>query len=116
GEKTIIVDDSTGTPAGIPLSEAMWIAMTDAGLPLAAPSRGANARSGTTEANVVQQKYFADVATKVVLPLFKDSNKPFVLVFWSRDPDGTQHGQGDSLLKVEPGINGPTSLAAVRNA
>ena len=64
----------------------------------------------------MQQKYFADVATKVVLPLFKESNKPFVLVFWSRDPDGTQHNQGDSLLKVEPGINGPTSRAAVKNA
>jgi arylsulfatase A-like enzyme len=51
-----------------------------------------------------------------VLPMFKARNKPFVLVFWSRDPDGTQHNQGDSLLEVEPGINGPTSRAAVRNA
>jgi hypothetical protein len=122
GEKTVVVDDSTGTPAGVPLSQAMWIALTDAGLPLAAPNRGGNARignattPGTTGANVAQQKYFADVATKVVLPMFKESNKPFVLVFWSRDPDGTQHNQGDSLLKVEPGINGPTSLAAVKNA
>jgi len=122
GEKTIVVDDSTGTPAGVPLSQAMWVALTDAGLPLAAPNRGGNARignaitPGTTEANVAQQKYFADVATKVVLPLFKESNKPFALVFWSRDPDGTQHNHGDSLLKVEPGINGPTSLAAIKNA
>ena len=122
GEKTVVVDDSTGTPAGVPLSQAMWIALTDAGLPLAPPSRGANARignasvPGTTEANVVQQKYFADVATKVVLPMFKEINRPFVLVFWSRDPDGTQHNHGDSLLKVEPGINGPTSLAAIKNA
>ena len=122
GAKSIIIDDSTGSPAGIPLSQAMWIALTDAGLPLAAPNRGGNARigtsttPGTTEANVAQQKYFADVAAKVVLPMFKESNKPFVLVFWSRDPDGTQHNHGDSLLKVEPGINGPTSLAAIRNA
>ena len=28
---------------------------------------------------------------KVVLPMFKARDKPFVLVFWSRDPDGTQH-------------------------
>ncbi len=48
--------------------------------------------------------------------MFKARNKPFVLVFWSRDPDGTQHNQGDSLLKVEPGINGPTSRAAIKNA
>jgi arylsulfatase A-like enzyme len=39
-----------------------------------------------------------------------------VLVFWSRDPDGTQHNQGDSRNALVPGINGPTSLAAIRNA
>ena len=71
---------------------------------------------GTTVANLVQQGYFADVAAKAVLPMFKARNKPFVLVFWSRDPDGTQHNQGDSLLNVTPGINGPTSLAAIKNA
>jgi hypothetical protein len=64
----------------------------------------------------VQQDYFASVATRVVLPMFMDRNKPFVLVFWSRDPDGTQHNQGDSLNTLVPGINGPTSLAAIRNA
>ena len=50
-----------------------------------------------------------------MLPLFKDRNKPFVMVFWSRDPDGTQHNQGDSLGRLIPGINGPTSLASIRN-
>jgi hypothetical protein len=29
--------------------------------------------------------------------------KPFVLAYWSRDPDGTQHGQGNSLGQVTPG-------------
>ncbi len=48
--------------------------------------------------------------------MFKARNKPFVLVFWSRDPDGTQHNQGDSLNSVTPGINGPSSLAAIKNA
>jgi len=122
GEFTIIVDDATGSDAGIPLTSAMQEAMKAAGLPLKAPSRGANGKTGdaktpgTLVANVEQQKYFADVAAKVVLPMFKASNKPFVLVFWSRDPDGTQHFQGDSLLKLTPGINGPTSLAAIKNA
>src|SRR6185312_5347991 len=46
----------------------------------------------------------------------KTRNRPFVLVFWSRDPDGTQHNQGDSLGKITPGINGTTSLAAIKNA
>ncbi len=122
GENTILVDDSTGSAAGIPLSQAMKDALAAAGLPLVAPSRGDNGKAGdnktpgTVIANVVQQGYFADVAVKVVLPMFKTRNKPFVLVFWSRDPDGTQHNQGDSLLSVTPGINGPTSLAAIKNA
>jgi hypothetical protein len=93
-----------------------------AGLPAKAPSRGDNgaagnaATPGTTAANAPQQQYFVDVATRVVLPLFKERGTPFVLVFWSRDPDGTQHNQGDSLNRLTPGINGPTSRAAVRNA
>jgi hypothetical protein len=122
GETTIIVDDATGSPSGVPLSQEMKDALSKLGLPLTAPSRGANGKAGdgktpgTTVANVGQQKYFADVAAKAVLPMLKARNKPFVLVFWSRDPDGTQHNQGDSLLKVTPGINGPTSLAAIKNA
>ncbi len=71
---------------------------------------------GTTVPNSAQQQWMADVTTKVVLPQFKAAGKPFVLVFWSRDPDGTQHFQGDSHLKLKPGINGPTSMAAIRNA
>ncbi len=71
---------------------------------------------GVVVANVEQQDWLAAVATKVLLPRFKAQGRPFVLVFWSRDPDGTQHGQGDSLNSLEPGINGPTSKAAIRNA
>jgi len=48
--------------------------------------------------------------------MFKARNKPFVLVFWSRDPDGSQHNTGDSLNTITPGINGPTSMAGIRNA
>jgi type I phosphodiesterase/nucleotide pyrophosphatase len=122
GLLSIVIDDSTGTAAGIPLSKDVQNALTAAGLALATPSRGENGKAGdfktpgTTNANVVQQAYFADVAVKVVLPMFKARNKPFVLVFWSRDPDGTQHNQGDSLNALTPGINGPTSLASIKNA
>jgi len=51
-----------------------------------------------------------------VLPMFKARGKPFVLVFWSRDPDGSQHNTGDSLNTLTPGINGPTSMAGIKNA
>jgi hypothetical protein len=56
------------------------------------------------------------VATKVLLPGFAADNKPFVLLFWSRDPDGTQHNQGDSLQQLAPGINGETSRRGLQNA
>jgi arylsulfatase A-like enzyme len=122
GGRTIVVDDSTGSEKGIPLSPEMQKALKAAGLPLATPPRGENAKAGnsttpgTTVANLVQQDYFADITAKVVLPMFKTRNKPFILVFWSRDPDGSQHNQGDSHLQLTPGINGPTSLAAIKNA
>jgi hypothetical protein len=122
GQHTIVVDDMTGRPGGIPLSDGLTQRMTANSLPLQAPTRGDNGRAGTntvpgtTVANVEQQNFFAAVATKAVLPWFKERAHPFVLVFWSRDPDGTQHNQGDSLGRLIPGINGPTSLAAIRNA
>ena len=122
GAPTIVVDDATGTANGIPLAPEISDALKQASLPLAAPSRGANgetgtmSKPGTTVANITQQNYFVDVATKIVLPMFKARNQPFVMVFWSRDPDGSQHNQGDSLGTVTPGINGPTSLAAIKNA
>ena len=122
GQNSIVVDDSTGKPAGVALSVEMQNALKAAALPLEAPSRGANGSAGsfntrgTRVANVLQQAYFASVATNAVLPFFKQLDRPFLLVFWSRDPDGTQHNQGDSFLQLKPGINGPTSLAAVRNA
>ena len=122
GEETIIIDDLTGRPAGLPLSANTLEALQQASLPNLAPARGDNARAGdaktpgTHVANVEQQGYFADVTTKAILPMFKAAAKPFVLVFWSRDPDGTQHNQGDSLGQLVPGINGPTSQAAIKNA
>lgn len=122
GLHSIVVDDSTGGKSGVPLSDEMKEALTKANLPLVSPSRGANGKigdaktPGTTVANVEQQAYFANVASKVVLPMFKARNKPFVLVFWSRDPDGSQHNNGDSLNAVTPGINGPTSMAGIKNA
>ena len=122
GDPTIVVDDSTGSATGIPLNAALAEQLQAAGLPAAAPARGENGRAGnattpgTVYANIGQQDYFVDVAANAVLPLFKSRNKPFLLVFWSRDPDGSQHNQGDSLGRLVPGINGPTSLAAIRNA
>ncbi|MBM7483282.1 MULTISPECIES: alkaline phosphatase family protein [Bradyrhizobium] len=122
GLHSVVFDDATGGKNGVALSDEVKAALTKAGLPLATPPRGDNSKAGdaktpgTTAANVAQQAYFADVAAKVVLPMFKARNKPFVLVFWSRDPDGSQHNTGDSLNQIMPGINGPTSMAGIKNA
>src|SRR5262249_8262890 len=68
GAPTIIFDDSTGTDHGIALSQEVQDALTAAGLPLKAPSRGENGKAGnattpgTQVANVEQQAYFAAVA------------------------------------------------------
>src|SRR6202042_3647664 len=42
--------------------------------------------------------------------------KPFALLFWSRDPDITQHSAADSVGEYQPGINGISALAAARHA
>ena len=120
--QTVILDDSTGTgiDSGIPLAPAVQSALASAGLGIKPTPRdqpmGTVSIPGTLSANIGQQKWFADAATKAVLPMFVHSGRPFVLVFWSRDPDGTQHNHGDSLNKLQPGINGPTSRAAIANA
>jgi hypothetical protein len=124
----IIIDDNSGWPDngypdGAKLPDAVKAAIKAAGLPAMAPDRGLNSDPGAYNmpgvqvANVVQQDWLTAVVTKALLPMFKaQADQPFVIVVWSRDPDGTQHNEGDSLGSVTPGINGPTSLAAIRNA
>jgi arylsulfatase A-like enzyme len=122
GVQGVIADDATGSAARVPLARWVQDGLVQQGLATAPPPRGENGSSGsatvpgTLSANIAQQRWFADVFTRVVLPRFRDEHKPFYAVFWSRDPDGSQHNQGDSLNTIEPGINGPTSLAGIRNA
>jgi predicted AlkP superfamily pyrophosphatase or phosphodiesterase len=127
-----IFDDATGTPSGVPLPAGMADELTKASLSTEAPTRsngygptaawnngnsGNLRQPGTRRPNAVQQQWFADIATRVVLPAFqKDSGKPFLMLFWCRDPDGTQHNQGDSLGTLYPGINGESSRLALQNA
>jgi type I phosphodiesterase/nucleotide pyrophosphatase len=120
--RTLIVDDSTGRPVGVPLPQGWPDAIKAAGLQPEPPPRGDNANAGNSKTpgtrtpNSVQQQYFVDLAVKVILPRFKAANRPFVLVYWSRDPDSSQHNHGDSLGSLTPGINGATSMAAIRSA
>lgn len=119
--QTVFIDDATGngnlTP-NVPADVAAALLSSGVGSTAALRNQpaGSVAAAGTLNSNSQQQQYFADATTKAVLPTFKASGKPFVMVYWSRDPDGTQHNQGDSLNKLTPGINGPTSRAGVHNA
>lgn len=142
---TVIVDDNTGRTGGVPLRADIaaklnsdpYFTNTYVGSqygttnPTTAPNRtngapstsqqsngfsGNNTTPGTLAPNTVQQQYFTDVLNRAILPTFKDNGQPFATVFWSRDPDGSQHNQGDSLNSLTPGINGPTSRAGVKNA
>ncbi len=117
---TIIIESATGAPRGLPMREGTIALLKSAGLAPAPPPRhqpdGTNDTPGTQAANVDHQQWFADAATKAILPAFAKSPEPFVLVFWSGDPDQTQHAQGDSLNRLTPGINGATSRSAVQNA
>ena len=99
---TIILEGATGTPRAVPLSAAHARAAEGgrpaAGAAAATPVRPGRTRTpGTRAANIEHQQWFADAATKAILPAFAKSAEPFVLVYWSGDPDYTQHAQGDSL-------------------
>jgi arylsulfatase A-like enzyme len=128
----LIVDDATGNEGGFPLPSRFSEEIRKIGLPTDAPTRsngygatssgnngyaGTSKQPGTRLPNAVQQQWFVDVTTRVLLPMFKqESPKPFMLMYWSRDPDGTQHNGGDSLGSLSPGINGSTVRMALRNA
>lgn len=121
-ERAILIDDRTGRPGGIPVPAAIAARMARSGLAVLAPGRGDNGDAGnlrergTRSTNASQQTWFAAVTTRAVLPELRSRRRPFLLVYWSRDPDGTQHNHGDSQRSLEPGTTGPTVLAAVRDA
>ncbi|MGN6514977.1 MAG: alkaline phosphatase family protein [Rhizomicrobium sp.] len=108
GSGTIVIDDAMNTPKGIAIAPAIDDAIKAAGLPPTAPK--------TAVPNNEQQRYLAAIATKVVLPKLASSGHPFAMLYWSRDPDASQHGEKDSLGKLKPGINGPSGRAGIKDA
>ena len=138
------VSTTTGSQIAEPLSQAIADRFASAGLygqtvpgtttvattigALRIQPSGNLTTAGTLNANTVQQQFFADVTTKAVLPQFvsdiaSGASKGFAALYWSRDPDGTQHNNGDAFNAADPGnnsltigINGPTPKKAVANA
>jgi len=108
GNGTIVIDDALNTPKGIPVSPGIDAAIQAAGIAQTAPK--------TDVPNNAQQQYLIAVATNVVLPKLAASGHPFAMLYWSRDPDATQHAQKDGVGKLTPGINGPTAMAGIKDA
>jgi len=108
GSETLILDDNTGHPGGIGLPQWFTARMKAAFVEPQAPA--------TQVPNIPQEVYLMKATTRIVLPHFKQAGKPFAMLFWSRDPDASQHGARDSLGEYEPGINGPSGKAGTRDA
>ncbi len=92
----IVIDDATGTAAGPPLPPTLIKALALEGIPPEAPTRsngygatsqfnngysGDRTKAGTLIANIVQQQWFADAATRVILPSF--ARRPTSRSCWS---------------------------------
>jgi arylsulfatase A-like enzyme len=98
GNGTIAIDDAYG----ITVAPDVLDAIKAAGLSTPAPKPNVP--------NTEQQQYMIQVATKVVLPRLSASGKPFAMLYWSRDPDLSQH------LEKDGSINGKTGEAGIKDA
>jgi arylsulfatase A-like enzyme len=108
GSQTLILDDNTGRDGGFALPGWFSSQMKGVFLPGEVP--------GTQVPNIPQEVWLMKATTRIVLPHFKQAGKPFALLFWSRDPDMSQHNTKDSIGEYEPGINGPSGKAGTRDA
>lgn len=108
GSQTLLIDDNTGHDGGFGLPA--WFTRD-----MKANFVGPEAPR-TTMPDYDQEVWLMKATTRIVLPHFAESGKPFAMLFWSRDPDITQHNASDSVGEFDPGINGPTALAAARHA
>lgn len=108
GNGTLILDDATGSEGGFGLPNWFAANMRQAFIGPAAPK--------SAVPDIEQEVWLMKATNRIVLPHFQQTGKPFVLLFWSRDPDMSQHNTKDSVGEMVPGINGPSGLAGTRNA
>ena len=108
GNQTVIIDDSTGGEGGLGLSNWFTAGMRRAFVSPTAPK--------AMLPDIEQEVWLMKATTRIVLPHFRETGKPFALLFWSRDPDMSQHTTRDSVGELVPGINGPSGLAGTHNA
>ncbi|HEY1632159.1 MAG TPA: alkaline phosphatase family protein [Rhizomicrobium sp.] len=111
---SVLLDDSYnrklpgGAPAGVAIDPTLAAAIKTA--------TGKNEPPPTDIPNTAQQLYLEKAATDAVLPYLQTQGKPFVMLYWSRDPDASQHAQADGINTLLPGVNGKTSKAGIADA
>ncbi len=116
GPLGVFIDESTNRPKNLDGTPTMST-MLGGGLASDVQSAtGASAPPFTTTPNLTQQAYLASAATQSIIPNLKNADKPFAMLYWSRDPDTTQHGAHDSEGSLTPGINSVDAHAAIYNA
>lgn len=109
GPVGIFIDESTNKSEFSPTIGGPLAAEIKAATGLAAPA-------DTSAPNLAQQAYQQNAVTQVLIPRLKQSGKPFAMLYWSRDPDATQHAAADSEGKLVPGINSTNDRSAIYNA
>jgi arylsulfatase A-like enzyme len=117
GPLGLFIDDATNRPTnpdGSPTKSTMLGKSLATDIMRLAGGVEATPLSGTP--NIVQQAYLRQAMSQVVIPRLKESGKPFAMLYWSRDPDTTQHGALDSEGQLIPGINSTSGRAAIYNA
>jgi arylsulfatase A-like enzyme len=116
GPLGVLVDDSTNHPAGLDKMPTMsTILRGDYGNDVFGVT-GAGAPPFTTTPNLAQQAWLQSLTVQELIPSLVNHGKPFLLLFWSRDPDATQHGAVDSTGRIVPGINSIDAHNAIYNA
>jgi len=108
GSQSLILDDNTGHDGGFGLPQWFTRQIKTAFVTGGAPA--------SQVPNIPQEVWLMKATTRIVLPHFAEEGKPFAMLFWSRDPDVSQHGTRDSVGEYEPGINGPSGNAGTRDA
>src|SRR6185437_11091793 len=118
GGKGLLVDEFTGRPTNADGSPTKSPVLPGAVAGAIAGATGLEMSPRTSLPDIVQETY-QTTGLDALLPDRADvahDKRPFVLVFWSRDPDYSQHNATDSEGKLVPGINGLTQHRAITNA
>ncbi|HEY0104544.1 MAG TPA: alkaline phosphatase family protein [Rhizomicrobium sp.] len=112
----VLIDDATNRPAN-PDGTPTRSTKLNGGLGAESLSATGDDRPAfTSTPNLTQQAWLVSIAAQALIPGLKDNGNPFVMLYWSRDPDATQHSATDSEGRLVPGINSPTARIAIASA